>query len=152
LELWVKHYALICYFFFKWAVWVDKKNYFFQKQKFEIDFLELFICGKLWIISFWSRSQKLQGVLVCGQLWIIYSKINLKVLYFTQFSIFFEKNKIIVCGLFITIFQPLGLAFFNSKTKFSTILYFESFSTSFYLTFFFLYVVQFQMIWNFSSM
>jgi len=38
-------------------------------------------------------SQKLQGVLVCGQLWILYSEINSEVLYFTQFSIFFEKEK-----------------------------------------------------------
>jgi len=38
--------------------------------------------------------------------------------------------------LFITTFQPLELAFFNSIQKFLTILYFEWLSTSFYLLFF----------------
>jgi len=50
-------------------------------------------------------------VLVCGQLWILYSKINFEVLYLTQFSIFFEKNKIIGGRLFIATLQPLGLDF-----------------------------------------
>jgi len=54
-------------------------------------------------------SQKLQGVLACWQLWNLYSKINFKVLYFTQFSIFFEKNKIILLRFFIITFQPLGI-------------------------------------------
>jgi len=39
--------------------------------------------------------------------------------------------------LFIAILQPLGLAFFNSIIKFLTNLVFKSFSTSFYLLFFF---------------
>jgi len=94
-------------------------------------------------------SQKLWQVFVSRQLCILNSKINFEVLYFTQFWIYFEKNKIIECRSFITTLQPLGLSFFNSITK---ILYFESFFTSFYLLFFFLYVVQFQMIWNFSTM
>jgi len=29
-----------------------KENYFFQKQKFEIGFVDLWICGKLLIIPF----------------------------------------------------------------------------------------------------
>jgi len=52
---------------------------------------------------------------------LLYSKINFKVIYLTQFSIFFEKNKIIGCRLFIPTLKPLGLAFFNSITKFLTI-------------------------------
>jgi len=68
--------------------------------------------------------------------WILYSKINFEVLYLIEFSIFLEKNKIIECRLFITTLQPLGLAFLNSITKFLIILYFESFSISFYLLFF----------------
>ena len=82
-----------------------RKIQFFQKQKFEIDSLELYIHVKLWIIPFWSTSQKLQGVLVCKQLWNLYSKINFEVLYFTQFSIFFEKNKMRRCRLSITKLQ-----------------------------------------------
>jgi len=112
------------------------KNHSFQKQKSEIDFLNFYIYGKLWIIPFLSMSQNLWGVFVCGQLWIVYSNINFEVLYFTQFSISFEKNKNIGCRLFTTTLQPLGLSFFNSMTKFLTILYFESLSTSFYLLFF----------------
>jgi len=81
-------------------------------------------------------SQKLWGVFVCGQLWILYYKINFEILYFTQFSIFFEKNKIIGCRLFIATSQTFVLAFFNCITKFLTILYFESFFSSFYLLFF----------------
>jgi len=50
-----------------------------------------------------------------------------------------KKNKIIECRLIITKLQPLGLAFFNSITKFLTILYSESSSTTFYLLFFPLY-------------
>jgi len=34
-------------FFHKWTIWVDKTNHFFQKQKFEIHFLHLYMCGKL---------------------------------------------------------------------------------------------------------
>jgi len=83
--------------------------------------------------------QKLWGLLVCGQLWILYSKINFKVFYFIQFSIFFEKDKIIGCRLFIMTLQLLGLAFLNSITKFLIILYFESFSTSFYFFSYMLY-------------
>jgi len=62
------------------------------------------------------------GVLVCEQLWILYSKLKFEVLYLNQFTIFFEKNKIMGYRLRSTTFQPLGLAF-------------ESFSTSFYLLF-----------------
>jgi len=57
-------------------------------------------------------------------MWILYSKIKFEVFYFTQSSIFLEKNKII------------GLTLFNIRTKFLTILYFESFSIFFYLLFF----------------
>jgi len=49
---------------------------------------------------------------------------------------FLEKNKIIGCRLFITTLQPLEFTFFNSITKFLTILYFEPFSIFFYLLFF----------------
>jgi len=38
--------------------------------------------------------------------------------------------------LFIKTLQPLGLTFFDSINKFLTIVYFEPFSTSFYLLFF----------------
>jgi len=132
LEIWIKSYDLKCYFFQKWTVWVNFKNHFSHKQKFEIDFLDLHMCGKLWISPLWSVRWKLRGVLVCGQLWISYTKINFEVLYLTQFSIFLEKmnswdvNNLLQCSL-----QPLTLAFFNSISKFSTTLYFESFSTSF---------------------
>jgi len=51
---------------------------------------------------------------------------------------YFLKKHIIGCRLFITKLQPLELVFFNSITKFQTILYFESFSTSFYLLLFLL--------------
>jgi len=105
-----------------------------KKQKILIGSINLiFLHGKLWIIPFWLMRWKLWGVLVWGQLWIPYSKINFEVVYLTQFSIFFEKNKNIGCRLFITTFQLLGLAIFDSITKFMTILNFESFSISFYL-------------------
>jgi len=55
------------------------------------------------------------------------------------------------CTLFITTLWPLGLAFFNSIKKFLSDLYFESFSTFFLLIIILLYVVQFQMIWNFQA-
>jgi len=84
----------------------------------------------------WLIRWKLWGVFVCGLLSILCCKLNFEVLYFTQFSIFFEKNKIIGYRLFIATLQPLGLSFFNSISKFLTILYFESFSISFYLLFF----------------
>jgi len=66
-------------------------------------------------------SQKFSRVLVCGHLWILYSKINFEGLYFTQFSIFLEKNKTIRYRLFIKTLQPLGLEFFNSINKLLTI-------------------------------
>jgi len=102
-----------------------RKNHFFHKQKLKIGFLELYIREKLLIILFWLMNLKLLGVFVCEQLWILYSKTNFEVLYLTQFSIFFEKNKTFGCRLIITTLQPLGLAFFNSMTKFLTILYFK---------------------------
>jgi len=122
LEIRVKSYGLICYFFHRVGQSGQiRKNHFFQKQKFEIGFLDLYICRKLLIILFWSMSQRLWGVLVCGQLWIFYSKINFEVVYFIQFSLFLEKNKIIGCTLFIATLQPLRLAFFNSIINFLTI-------------------------------
>ena len=63
-------------------------------------------------------------------------KKTLKSFILLNFQYFFEKNQIIGCRLFITTLQPLGLAFFNFINKFLTILYFESFATSFYLLFF----------------
>jgi len=53
--------------------------------------------------------------------WIFYSKIKFEVIYFIQFSIFLEKNKIRGYRLFITTLQPLGLTFFNSIINFLTI-------------------------------
>jgi len=82
----------------------------------------------------WVKSYK--EVFICRQLWIFYSKINSEVLYFTQFSIFLEKNKISRYILFTKTLQPLGLAFFNSINKLVKIWCFESFSTSFYSLFF----------------
>jgi len=35
------------FFFLGWAVWANLKNHFVQKQKFEIGFLEFYICKKL---------------------------------------------------------------------------------------------------------
>jgi len=81
-------------------------------------------------------SQNLWWVFLCAHLWIYYSKINFEVLYFSQISIFFEKNVVIGCMLSITTLQPLKLTFFNCRTKILTIQYFESFSISFYLLFF----------------
>jgi len=98
---------------------IFKKN-IFQKLKFEIDILDLCIRKKLWIIPFQWMNQKLWGVLVCGQLWILHSKTNFDVVYSTQFAIFFGKNKILGCRLFITTLQPLGLTFFNFIIKFFT--------------------------------
>jgi len=72
-----------------------RENHFFHKQKFKIGYLDLYMQIKLCIIPFWSMSQKLWGVLVGRQLWIPYSEINLEIIYLTQFSISFEKNKII---------------------------------------------------------
>jgi len=76
------------------------------------------------------RSFSLQAI------WILNSKVNFEVVCLTQFSIFLEKNKIIGYRLFITTLQPLGLGFLDFIIKFLTILYFESFFTSFYLLFF----------------
>jgi len=64
------------------------------------------------------------------------TQINFEVFYFTQFSNFLKKIKIIGFRLFITTLQLLELAFFNSIIKFLKILYFEPFSISFYLQFF----------------
>jgi len=119
-------------FFCKWAILGRLKKSFFSELKNLKLIFKIYI---MWKALIWPMSQKLRGVLVCRQLWILYSKIIFEVFYFTQFSIFFEK-KIIQCRLSIKTLQPLGLAFFNSINKFLTILYFESFSTSFYLLLF----------------
>jgi len=68
LEIWVKSYGLICSLFLNSGNLGTFEFIFFQKQKFEIGFLDLYIHGKLLIIPFWSMSQKLRGVLVCRQL------------------------------------------------------------------------------------
>jgi len=108
-------------FFIGWAILVDEEKLLFSQTKFWNLFSRFIFTWKFWIIPFRSMSQKLWGVLVCGQLWIPYSKINLEVLYLIQFSMFFEKNKILGFRLFIMTLQPLGLEFFNSITKFLTI-------------------------------
>jgi len=110
-----------------------RKKSLFQKQKFEIGFLDLYIHGKLYIIPFWSMSQKLWGLLVCGQFRILYFKINFEVIYLIQVSIFLEKNKIVGCRVFITTLWTFGLEFFNSIINFSTI----KCSASFYFILFF---------------
>jgi len=112
-----------------------KKTIFLETKNWNW-FSKIYIYGKLLIIPFWSMSQKLWGVLVWRQLWIFYSKINFEILYSIPFSLCMEKNKIIGCRLFIKTFQPLGLAFVNSKIELLIIFYFESFSTSFYLLYF----------------
>jgi len=49
-------------------------------------------------LPFFQKERKsYEFFIVCGQLWIFYSKINFKVLYLTQFSVVFEKNKITGC-------------------------------------------------------
>jgi hypothetical protein len=35
---------------------------------------------------------KAMRIFYCGQLWILYFKINFKILYLTQFSIFLERS------------------------------------------------------------
>jgi len=57
------------------------------------------------------NEMKFMRSLICGQLWILYTKTNFEVLYLIQFSIFWEKNKIIGCRLFIITLQPLDFAF-----------------------------------------
>jgi len=52
----------------------------------------------------------------------LYSKINFKVFYFTQFSIFLKINKNIRYILFIATLQLLGLVFFDSMKKLLTII------------------------------
>jgi len=77
----------------------------------------------------------LWGVLVGKQLWIFFSKINFEIFHLTQFSIFFEKNKIIGCRFFITTLEPLGLRkIYNSIPRQISIL--NHFLLFFYLLFF----------------
>jgi len=96
------------------------------------------MCEKLWMIPFWLMRWKWWGVLFCGQLWFSYSKINFEGLYLTQFSIFFWKNWIVGFRVFIRMLQPLGLAFSHIEIQnYPQFSIFESFSTSFYLPYFF---------------
>jgi len=62
-----------------------------------------------------------------------------------QFSIFFEKNKIIGCRLFTSTFQPFRFAFFNSITNFLTIC---MLNRSLLFTIFSLYVVRYNSKWS----
>ncbi len=129
MNTWLKSYCMICYFHCSAGNLGNKKNFFkkhFKKKyKFEIDFPDFHIYGKLWITPFRLLRWNLWGVLVCRQWQILYSKtsskINFEVLYLTPISLYLEKNKIWGCRLIITTLQPLGLAFFNSITKFLTI-------------------------------